>query len=411
MLSNKYRFKKRIAGHLNASFLRLGFVCLGQAIACSVISGCSKNFVDASVPPETIPSIYGNNTVDASAPPEATLSVYGNHTRDFPKNCKYSNTFWPGPILGKDGWTDSCIQNIAKDLRGDKFVDIRLRESSQCIVCGVQSKKCIETRCTCKGEGLRYCTSCFFSQMATSDLLCINTSGCKKLLPYGIVKQGAEGEILEGVLADIREHQASREVDNLTVNNEVDRALQLSDSTRKRYLGKLLEALREKDAHTENSFNIVSCSEKDCPFQALVERGHAPIRCYFHPEKRICVRCSKNWVLGHQCDRDKAFSSIEERREAAVFPCPKCKVPTERNGGCMHMTCSKCRYHWCWYCVYHFYGSESGSDKEKTEAYPNLREYNENHGVRWHMSSFIESGRYLEYCNLGPNCACKRVGF
>ena len=33
-------------------------------------------------------------------------------------------------------------------------------------------------------------------------------------------------------------------------------------------------------------------------------------------------------------------------------PCPKCRTPTERDGGCMHMVCtrSQCGYNWCWIC-------------------------------------------------------------
>ncbi|XP_060580055.1 E3 ubiquitin-protein ligase parkin-like [Ruditapes philippinarum] len=31
-------------------------------------------------------------------------------------------------------------------------------------------------------------------------------------------------------------------------------------------------------------------------------------------------------------------------------PCPHCAVKTERNGGCMHMKCSRCRRDWCWLC-------------------------------------------------------------
>lgn len=33
-------------------------------------------------------------------------------------------------------------------------------------------------------------------------------------------------------------------------------------------------------------------------------------------------------------------------------PCPKCRTPTERDGGCMHMVCSRpqCGFHWCWLC-------------------------------------------------------------
>lgn len=31
-------------------------------------------------------------------------------------------------------------------------------------------------------------------------------------------------------------------------------------------------------------------------------------------------------------------------------PCPKCKTKTEKNGGCMYITCTQCRIGWCWHC-------------------------------------------------------------
>ena len=37
--------------------------------------------------------------------------------------------------------------------------------------------------------------------------------------------------------------------------------------------------------------------------------------------------------------------------------CPKCGVGIEKNGGCMHMECTACRIHFCWYCKAQFESS------------------------------------------------------
>eukprot|EP00058_Branchiostoma_floridae_P010859 XP_002596347.1 hypothetical protein BRAFLDRAFT_58355 [Branchiostoma floridae] len=57
----------------------------------------------------------------------------------------------------------------------------------------------------------------------------------------------------------------------------------------------------------------------------------------------------------YRVDRDRARRARWERRTAATIErttkaCPGCKVRTEKNDGCMHMTCPRCGFHWCWLC-------------------------------------------------------------
>lgn len=37
-------------------------------------------------------------------------------------------------------------------------------------------------------------------------------------------------------------------------------------------------------------------------------------------------------------------------KEIYTEKCPKCYIPISKNGGCMHMTCSTCKYEFCWMC-------------------------------------------------------------
>ncbi|PAA63044.1 hypothetical protein BOX15_Mlig025610g1, partial [Macrostomum lignano] len=73
---------------------------------------------------------------------------------------------------------------------------------------------------------------------------------------------------------------------------------------------------------------------------------------------QICLSCR---ALAHagSCVETNVESVVEdsnpERQSMSTIrrtskPCPRCRAPTERNGGCMHMTCRLCCLSWCWIC-------------------------------------------------------------
>lgn len=58
----------------------------------------------------------------------------------------------------------------------------------------------------------------------------------------------------------------------------------------------------------------------------------------------------------YRIDPNRAADSSYEASKTAIRiltkPCPKCRTPTERSGGCMHMVCTRagCAFEWCWIC-------------------------------------------------------------
>lgn len=73
-----------------------------------------------------------------------------------------------------------------------------------------------------------------------------------------------------------------------------------------------------------------------------------------------CFTCKEDWHAPVQCNvveewnkKNRDTSQDATWILANTKPCPKCKNPIEKNGGCMHMTCRKpagCNHEFCWIC-------------------------------------------------------------
>jgi IBR domain, a half RING-finger domain len=61
-----------------------------------------------------------------------------------------------------------------------------------------------------------------------------------------------------------------------------------------------------------------------------------------------CYNCANEWVNHHKCKVSE--KSIEYWFKKGVRYCPNCKRKVEKSSGCDHMTCTKCKYEWCWLC-------------------------------------------------------------
>ena len=81
--------------------------------------------------------------------------------------------------------------------------------------------------------------------------------------------------------------------------------------------------------------NVLKCS---CGYEFCTlcnQESHAPSTC--------SVKDQWGLLTGDEIMKKRLFGPN-------VKPCPNCKVVIEKNGGCNHMTCQKCRHEFCWMC-------------------------------------------------------------
>eukprot|EP00163_Fabomonas_tropica_P013810 TRINITY_DN253_c0_g1_i7.p1 TRINITY_DN253_c0_g1~~TRINITY_DN253_c0_g1_i7.p1 ORF type:complete len:452 (+),score=71.95 TRINITY_DN253_c0_g1_i7:146-1501(+) len=123
---------------------------------------------------------------------------------------------------------------------------------------------------------------------------------------------------------------------------------------------------------TEDSSNVVSCQ---CGLEfcfGCSEQPHPPATC--DQVRRWKKKCSDDSETAHWI-------------QANTKGCPGCLASIEKNGGCNHVTCSKCRHEFCWVC--------NGSWAEHKGNY-SCNRYNEAEKSNQNASQRALS-RYLHY--------------
>eukprot|EP01097_Dermamoeba_algensis_P004844 TRINITY_DN3109_c0_g1_i1.p1 TRINITY_DN3109_c0_g1~~TRINITY_DN3109_c0_g1_i1.p1 ORF type:complete len:472 (-),score=114.96 TRINITY_DN3109_c0_g1_i1:150-1565(-) len=142
----------------------------------------------------------------------------------------------------------------------------------------------------------------------------------------------------------------------LLVEDEV--VLRLLDDdlqSRKRFQQSIVQSFVEDNAC------LKWCPAPDCKnvvkYEALHEQNEAvTCKCGLS----FCFNCLSVEHKPCTCEMLKEWNKKNSGTDQALDhqliatisrECPKCRVPVQKNGGCNHMVCSRCTYHFCWQCM------------------------------------------------------------
>ena len=98
----------------------------------------------------------------------------------------------------------------------------------------------------------------------------------------------------------------------------------------------------------EQSDKYKFCPFPDCEGYAEKKGKDKYVKCNFGHE--FCFECGNPPHGKKKCEDmlDKEFEKW--RSQKIVKRCPCCRMWTEKNEGCNHMTCVECKFQWCWLC-------------------------------------------------------------
>lgn len=102
---------------------------------------------------------------------------------------------------------------------------------------------------------------------------------------------------------------------------------------------------------------VKHCPTPDCSYAFINEsKCQSTIDCP-QCKKEYCSQCLIKHPEYLSCQAaQERYASVEDKatqswKNTHSKPCPQCKASIEKNYGCDHMTCSKCRYEFCWKCL------------------------------------------------------------
>ncbi len=94
-----------------------------------------------------------------------------------------------------------------------------------------------------------------------------------------------------------------------------------------------------------NDKNKKQCPKPDC--ESFLEKSVFSNYVKCENGHKYCFECLKPPHGNKKCEEILEKDFMKWKKNKRVKRCPRCKIFTEKNEGCNHMTCVSCKYQWC----------------------------------------------------------------
>jgi hypothetical protein len=112
------------------------------------------------------------------------------------------------------------------------------------------------------------------------------------------------------------------------------------------------------------------CPNPDC--ESFLQKSELTKYVECENGHKYCFECLKPPHGDKSCDYQEEKQFLKWTKGKRVKRCPRCRMYTEKNEGCNHMTCASCKYQWCWLCegqyIYGHYDSGKCNGHQFTKA-------------------------------------------
>lgn len=232
----------------------------------------------------------------------------------------------------------------------NKFEEVK---DFDCMICCESYPKTTVYSLTCNHQ---FCFNCYYqyiigylSDASKGDLITCMVPDCQYVIPHKDIQHFYDVKDVEENFIYIEKPLS---VNPLLRNS----ARALIDSRHKKYVAcpapdcnSFAELLYQESSWQENFQKLEDKQSPDIsrvPIVGCVE------------QHQFCFYCTKENHLPCPCwivkKWDKKCSDDSETAnwiDANTHGCPKCQSSIEKNGGCNHMTCRKCKHEFCWVCL------------------------------------------------------------